>query len=227
MYWNRPQKPAEIAEQRLIEAIVSGHFKINSSLPPERDLAEQLGVTRSTLRETLQRLARDGWVDIKHGKSTRVRDYWKEGNLAVLSAIAQDKDHLAPDFITNLLAVRVLLAPTYTRLAIEKEPVLIASFLEGLVKTPDTPLDFTNADWDLHYRFSIASGNPIFTLILNGFRDLYHILGVKYFTSKPARDHSRNFYHDLLECCQRNEANRVEAITRKIMTESISFWLSA
>ncbi len=31
--WNPIQKPAEIAEQRLLEAILSGHFAVNSCLP--------------------------------------------------------------------------------------------------------------------------------------------------------------------------------------------------
>jgi len=77
MDWQPVQKPAEMAESRLLEAILSGHFPINSNLPGERELAAQIGVTRPTLREALQRLARDGWLDIQHGKPTRVRDYWR------------------------------------------------------------------------------------------------------------------------------------------------------
>jgi GntR family negative regulator for fad regulon and positive regulator of fabA len=75
MDWQPVQKPAEMAETRLLEAILSGHFPINSNLPGERELAEQIGVTRPTLREALQRLARDGWLDIQQDKPTRVRDY--------------------------------------------------------------------------------------------------------------------------------------------------------
>ena len=113
MHWKALQRPAELAENRLINAIVDGEFPINSTLPPERELAQRLGVTRPTLREALQRLARDGWIEIHHGKSTRVRDYWHEGNLAVLGTIARHQDHLPPDFVPNLLQVRELLAPAY------------------------------------------------------------------------------------------------------------------
>jgi len=105
--WEPVQKPAEIAEQRLLDGILSGHFAVNSTLPGERDLAEQIGITRPTLREALQRLARDGWLDIQHGKPTRVRDYWLEGNMGVLSTLA------------HLLEIRILLAPAYTRQAME------------------------------------------------------------------------------------------------------------
>ena len=70
MDWELPLRPAELAENRLIDAIVDGDFPINATLPPERELAQQLGVTRPTLREALQRLARDGWIEIHHGRRT-------------------------------------------------------------------------------------------------------------------------------------------------------------
>ena len=58
MNWTSPQKPAEVAESRLITAILDGRFPIGQPLPPERELAGQLGVSRPALREALQRMAR-------------------------------------------------------------------------------------------------------------------------------------------------------------------------
>src|SRR5512147_3175492 len=127
--WKPIQKPAEIAEGRLLDGILSGHFAINSTLPGERDLAEQIGVTRPTLREALQRLARDGWLDIQHGKPTRVRDYWLEGNMGVLSMLAQMPSQQTSDFVAHLLEIRILLAPAYTRQAMEAAASEIAMLL--------------------------------------------------------------------------------------------------
>ena len=45
MNWQPIQRPTEVAESRLIAAILTGEFQMNSSLPSERDLAAQLGVT--------------------------------------------------------------------------------------------------------------------------------------------------------------------------------------
>src|SRR5512136_1419231 len=136
MHWDPPSRPAELAETRLISAILDGAFAIHSSLPAERELAAQLGVTRPTLREALQRLARDGWVEIRHGRPTRVRDYWREGNLGVLGAIAQHQEHLPSSFVPNLLHVRFLLAPSYTRLAFENARPQVAETLAGLTDLP-------------------------------------------------------------------------------------------
>jgi GntR family negative regulator for fad regulon and positive regulator of fabA len=226
MNWELLPRPAELIEQRLINAIVDGDFPINSSLPPERELAQQLGVTRPTLREALQRLARDGWIEIHHGRSTRVRDYWHEGNLAVLGTIARYQDHLPPDFVPNLLQVRELLAPAYARLAVKRSAKSLAKFLAGYRDLLDTTEAFAQADWALHHYLTVESGNPIFTLILNGFKELYPQMGRLYFVPPKARARSRQFYADLLAAAQAREPERAEAITREVMRDSIDLWKS-
>lgn len=226
MNWELLPRPAELAENRLINAIVDGDFPINSPLPPERDLARRLGVTRPTLREALQRLARDGWIEIHHGKSTRVRDYWHEGNLAVLGTIARFQDHVPPDFVPNLLQVRELLAPAYARLAVKRSAKNLTKFLAGYQDLTDTPDAFAKADWELHQYLTIESGNPIFTLILNGFKELYPLMGSVYFTPPKARARSRKFYADLHAAAQARDPDRAEAVTREVMQDSITLWKS-
>jgi len=226
MNWELPSRPAERVENRLITAIVDGEFPINSTLPPERELAQRLGVTRPTLREALQRLARDGWIEIHHGKSTRVRDYWHEGNLAVLGTIARHQDHVPPDFVPNLLQVRELLAPAYARLAVKRAAKNLAKFLENYQNLLDSPEVFAKADWEVHQYLTIESGNPIFTLILNGFKDLYPSVGAVYFTPPKARARSRKFYADLRACAAARDPERAEIITREVMQDSFNLWKS-
>jgi GntR family negative regulator for fad regulon and positive regulator of fabA len=224
MNWTPPQKPAELAESRLVEAILDGRFPIGENLPAERDLAAQLGVTRPTLRETLQRVARDGWIEIQHGRPTRVRNYLREGSLGVLSALARHPNHAPDGFIPNLLAVRLLLAPAYTRLAVENDPAGLAGLLRELVNTSDTAEDFAAADWRLHHQLTILSGNPVFTLILNGFRDLYPPMARLYFEDKDTRAHSREFYRRLLYQALEDSPHIAEEMTKQVMDESLAHW---
>jgi GntR family negative regulator for fad regulon and positive regulator of fabA len=219
--WDVPAKPAELAENRLIEAILDGAFPVNSSLPPERELAERLGVTRPTLRETLQRMSRDGWLEIHHGKPTRVRDYWQEGNLTILGRIARYQNNVSPSFVTDLLQVRALLAPTYTRMAFENHLAEVTAFLKNLQTLLDERDAFVQNDLELHIYFTRLSGNPIFTLIFNGFGDLYQKMGQLYFDLPEARAHSRQFYRDLLEAARNQSPEHAEEITRKVMMDSI------
>jgi GntR family negative regulator for fad regulon and positive regulator of fabA len=231
MNWNTPPKPAELAESRLITAILNGHFPIGESLPPERELARQLGVTRPTLRETLQRMARDGWIKIQHGRPTRVLNFWHEGNLGVLGGIARFPRHAPDDFVPNLLTVRLLMAPSYYRAAVETNPepaAALAREVKNLVADIGTgSASFARADWKLHHEMTILSGNPIFTLILNGFEQLYQQMGLVYFELKDARQHSSTFYASLLEAAEAADPLLVEKLTHRAMTESCQLWPKA
>jgi GntR family negative regulator for fad regulon and positive regulator of fabA len=224
MDWQSVQKPAEMAESRLLEAILSGHFPVNSTLPGERELAEQIGVTRPTLREVLQRLARDGWLDIQQGKPTRVRDYWHEGSMAVLAVLAQSPTYQTPDFVVHLLEIRILLAPAYARQAIQAASVEITGLLEGYAGLEDFPSVFARADWELHRLLTQRAANPVFRLLLNSFQTLYILMGEQYFAFPECRASSRAFYGELLICARREAEYDAEVLTRRVMEESLALW---
>lgn len=227
MEWTAPLKPAELTETRLVDAILDGVFPIGSNLPGERELAAQLKVTRPTLREALQRLERDGWLEIHQGKATRVKDYWHEGNLGVLGALARYPQHTPNDFIPNLLAVRLAMAPAYTHLAVEHNPAHVLQALQSHQSLPDEPQAFASFDWNLHYQLTIASGNPIFTLILNGFSSLYPPMACRYFDLIAARNRSRQFYQALRDATRAADAQAAEAIVSQVMADSMRLWHQA
>ena len=226
MNWSQPLRPAELTEQRLLQAVLNGEFPPGSTLPGERELAAQLGVTRPTLREALQRLARDGWFDIRHGKPTRVRDYWREGNLNVLSALVRHSQRLPDDFVPNLLAVRKSLAPAYTRAVVERGADQVIALLNGYadLQDGDSAGRFSTADWKLPHGLTLAAGNPIFTLILNGFADFYVHMACLYFTQPQARSASWAWYAELLAAARPGVAGAAEHVTRRAMQESIDLW---
>ena len=224
MDWKPPQKPAELAETRLLEGILSGRFPANSNLPGERELAVQIGVTRPTLREAMQRLARDGWLHIQHGKPTRVRDYWREGSLGILTVLAHLPAERSPDFVIHLLDLRILLAPAYARQAIHNACSEVAHLLDGYPSLDDSPAAFARADWDLHRLLTQKADNPIFRLLLNNFENLYLLVAERYFAFPECRASSRSFYAELLACARACDEQAGEDLTRRVMEESLALW---
>jgi GntR family negative regulator for fad regulon and positive regulator of fabA len=225
--WSPPLRPAGLTEQRLIQAFLQGEFPAGSTLPGERNLAVQLGVTRPTLREALQRLARDGWITIQHGRPTRVNDFWWEGNLNVLSAIVRYSQPVPAHFVPNLLAVRLSLAPAYTYAAVQHRPDEMAAFLAGYPTLDDTPETFARADWELHLALIRAAGNPIYMLIYNSFSDFYVEMARSYFDRQKARTASRQFYRELLAAAQDSDPEAAQAAACRAMTQSIALWEEA
>jgi GntR family negative regulator for fad regulon and positive regulator of fabA len=225
--WSAPQRPADYAQEAVVTAILDCTYPPDSTLPGERDLAAQLGVTRPTLRETLQRLACEGWLTIQQGKPTRVNDYWREGGLNVLSALVRYSRQLPPDFVPNLLEVRLALAPAYTRAAVDRAATTVAARLADHAGLDDSPSAFAAFDWTLHHTLTVSSGNPVYTLILNGFAGFYEEMACLYFARPEARASSRTFYAGLLDAARRGDAAGAERITHAVMQESITLWRQA
>ena len=221
--WTTPTRPRAHAESGLLAAILDGTFPPGSTLPGERLLAAQLGVTRPTLREALQRLARDGWLTVAHGKLTVVNNFWEEGGLNVLGKLVEHPSHVPPNFIGQLLEVRLHLAPAYTRAAVANAGPELAAFLEA-GEMLATAAEFASFDWQLHHLLTVRSGNPIYTLILNGFRGFYEVIGREYFAAEEARRRSRRFYAELRGAAATGDAPQAEALCRDVMHDSIATW---
>lgn len=222
--WSAPPRPNTYAEQMLLAAILDGTYPPGSTLPGERTLAVDLGITRPTLREAIQRLSRDGWLTVQQGKSTIVNDYWREGGLNVLSTLVQHGSYLPSGFVTNLLEVRLQLAPAYTRAAVANNPETVIQFLDGRQTLLDDPQSYADFDWRLHRQLTFSSGNPIYTLILNGFGDFYEKLAGIYFIPAEARARSLKFYSALAQAALEGNAPAAENISRTTMLESIDLW---
>jgi GntR family negative regulator for fad regulon and positive regulator of fabA len=222
--WKKPTRPAAYSEQALITAILDGTFPPGSTLPGERELAASLGVARPALRETLQRLACEGWLVIQQGKPTRINDFWLEGGLSVLGALVRYSERLPASFVPNLLEVRLALAPAYTKAAVVRSKRVVLDFLSDADKLEDTPEAFAAFDWRLHRGLAIASGNPIYTLILNGFSGFYEQMACQYFADSAARTASRAFYAELKLAAREGDAGMAERVTRDVMLQSMELW---
>ena len=225
--WEPIPKPAEITENRLIKAILNGTFAINTTLPSERDLAESLGVTRPTLREALQRLERDGWLEIHQGKPTRVRDYWKEGRLGVLNSLAAHINALPGNFVQDLLSVRLAMAPMYAALSVKHAPKKVSAYLQSKSSLGDSPGKYAHFDWELHHQLTLLSSNPVFVMILNSFEDLYLKLATIYFTLPAARQRSLIYYAELEKAAAVQDMDLAKKCTEEVMQDSIEFWKQA
>ena len=69
------------------QKIFSGEYQIGQQLPPERELAQELGVSRSLVNTGILELANQGFIRIIPRQGSIVADYKKNGTLQVLSAL--------------------------------------------------------------------------------------------------------------------------------------------
>lgn len=71
--YKKVQTRMEFALDYITKQIANGNLKAGDKLPNEKDLAEQLGISRTPIREAMKTLAIAGLIDIRHGHGSYVR----------------------------------------------------------------------------------------------------------------------------------------------------------
>ena len=94
----------------LRDRITSGRWPAGSSLPPQRDLAREFGVSIMTLRQAVQLLTDEGLVAARHGSGTYVAARY-EYDLGHLRSFAADLAGQGAEISTRLLAARIVTPP--------------------------------------------------------------------------------------------------------------------
>ncbi len=146
MATNIPEPLIDSVYARLRDLILSNVFRAGQKLV-DRDLAEQLGVSRTPVREALGRLAMMGLVEARSRRGYYVRQYTAEE-------------------MTDLYEFRKILEVSAARLAAQNaEPAHIREFEKILIKSERLAANPTNQaktvelDLEIHNLIALASGN--------------------------------------------------------------------
>lgn len=105
---------------RLQDEILGGAYGPGAPLPPERELAERYGVTRTSVKHALMKLESFGLIRIKHGIGSTVTDFAERGGADLLQRLLARGGALDRALLADLLEVRAILGGAMARLAAER-----------------------------------------------------------------------------------------------------------
>jgi GntR family transcriptional repressor for pyruvate dehydrogenase complex len=151
----------------LRERVESGQYAPGSRLPAERQLAEELGVSRPTVREALAAMELMGVVDTHVGAGSFVRERGTDPDGAAATIHSPDASP------SELLQVRLLIEPGTTRIATtnwdRQSLAAIARPLHKLERAAEqgSAAHPTTEDRQFHAAIAKASGNDVLIAILS------------------------------------------------------------
>src|SRR4051794_19622420 len=155
--------------QRLRRDILLGRYAPGERLPPERELAAQLGTNRNTLREALRMLEADNLVRARQGDGTIVLDWRNFGEINLLPLfLAEDTPAIERmDVVATLLELRNLLLDQIIPLVLERGTTAdwgrIYESFEVLRYQAQKPIDGDPvlADVNLYRTITLATHNLV------------------------------------------------------------------
>jgi DNA-binding FadR family transcriptional regulator len=144
-------------------AILSGRYPVGGALPPEPLLGEELGVSRTVVREAVKALGAKGLVSTGPKVGTRVlpSDRWNWFDPDVI--IWQSRVGLTPEFLRDLQDLRLVVEPAAVKLAAERATAedieKIEAAYEGMRSAVEDGGDYVTHDLLFHQGMLFACRN--------------------------------------------------------------------
>jgi GntR family transcriptional regulator, transcriptional repressor for pyruvate dehydrogenase complex len=160
----------EVAQQ--IERLILKKLRPGDKLPSERELAEMLKVSRSSIRDAIRGLELRGLVEPRQGAGTIVREASSESSANPFASALNRRREL----VSELLDFRKMLEPPLAaRAAMHATAAEIAEMEEILQRQEEKQIQGDAAvaeDSEFHYSIALASGNSVVLKVLDILMDL-------------------------------------------------------
>lgn len=174
----------ELFVTELENMILSGKLEIGAKLPPERELAESMQVSRAVINSGITEMEKKGFLVVKPRIGTFVADYRKYGTTDTLVSIMRyNGGTLRHREVSSILEVRTifmtLAANLATRDASDDELRSLEKYVIALKECTD-PEKAASICFDFSHQLAYISGNVLLPAFFISFRDLVCGLWVRY-----------------------------------------------
>lgn len=215
----------EVCVQAILTKILSGELKPGDKLPAERDMAEAMGVSRSSVNHGIVELEAMGFLTVEPRRGTVVNDYRRHPTPQSLAAVMRYSSvEMDRALFSDLMDTRLLIESECARLACRN---IYDTTLEKMQHMVDElaaePIDPTEILYQYHYRLVQASGNTIYSMIYRGFETVLRNL-IRQHYSMRAKDirEAAQLHQQLLDAIVQKDEDAAEQTARRILTQGIS-----
>jgi GntR family transcriptional regulator, transcriptional repressor for pyruvate dehydrogenase complex len=214
----------DVCIRRFEELILSGAISVGERLPPERELAKKLGVSRPVVHETIVDLATKGLVSMTPRIGTVVNDYRRQGSIALLTSLLEyHKGKLNPKLLDGMLNMRLLVEMENARLAAKnRTDAQLAEFddlLRREAKADHADIEaITQLDFEFHLLITITTDNLLYPLLINSFKPVYTNLTGQFFKDISVVPVVFEFHRQLVDAIKDRNEQKATEIMYKLLT---------
>jgi GntR family transcriptional regulator, transcriptional repressor for pyruvate dehydrogenase complex len=160
------------AAEELLEMVISGGLRPGERLPPERELCERLGVSRTVVREALNLVEARGLISIEHGRGAVVSGGGPRAVRDTLGLLLR----VQPKTLWELLEMRGILEVEVAGLAADraglKDVGAMRAQVEKMRASIGAPEGYVDADVEFHALLARAAQNGVLLTMLEPVVDL-------------------------------------------------------
>lgn len=209
--------------------ILSGELKPGDRLPTERELAVELGISRSSVNQGILDLERAGFLRIAPRKGTFVADYINDSTPETLSAVMDfDSSSIDMELFKDYMDMRILIECECLRLACERmtpDNLLALTSAAGKIfaceqsKLPD-------AIYNFHETLTTVSGNAAYHMIFRSFEKIIKTMLRRHYENGAEYVRILPYYSELIVELSYGNAEKANVILQKILSEAAAYLIA-
>jgi GntR family transcriptional regulator, transcriptional repressor for pyruvate dehydrogenase complex len=200
---------------RQIERLILKKLRPGDKLPSERELAELLSVSRSSIRDAIRSLELAGMVEPRQGAGTIVREISTNSLANPLANALKRKEELMGELLDFR---RILEPPLAARAATHASPEEISE-MESILERQEQKLrkgESTIAeDSEFHYSVAMASGNSVVLKVLDILMDLLRDTRERSLQVEGRPQKSLAGHRKILNAIRRHDAEAAKVAMRR------------
>lgn len=212
----KKESTLEVIVQQIKDQIKKGILKPGEKLPSERKLADQLGVSRASVREAIQALAFSGYLEVIQGKGTYILEISTKYD-EIINFFSEFSNYS----LDYLMEARIMLEGEFARLAAlnanQEEIDEIERVFNEIVNSKDIN-SFVVKDLEFHLTIAKATHNPIMNRLMKIIGEMLYKETRKIIEiSRDTRENTIETTRDLVQAIKKRNAERA----RELMSEHI------
>ncbi len=215
----RKRRVFEDVARQIQRLIIDGVLKPGELLPPERQLAERLGVSRTSVRDAIRTLELTGLVVARHGEGNVVADVSPDTLVAPLATLLLQKRKL----VAELLDVRKILEPALAaRAAVHASAEQVAHLEDVLRRQAEKAArgeSTVEEDSEFHYTVALAAGTSVVRKLLDVLMDLLRETRARSLQVEGRLQRSLAGHRHVLQAIRRHDAAEAERAVRQHLEE--------
>jgi GntR family transcriptional regulator, transcriptional repressor for pyruvate dehydrogenase complex len=219
----RTRRSFEEALDQIAERITTGELQVGDRLPPEREIAAAMGISRPTLREALKLLTAAGVIEVRSRSGGMI----VRNDLIPVDVIA-DRRQLVLEEAGGVLEVRRVLECAIARIAVAEADDEDLAALERTIELQRAAGDDARRQLQLDERFHLtlarSTGNPMFSELVR--TTLRRLTVVRDMTPRRPGDREREIgiHERTLAALRSRDLDRVDAAMDEHMSYLERLW---
>jgi len=218
---------------QLLEMIVAQQVRPGDRLPPEREIGEALGVSRTVVREAIRALSGKGVLSIKSGSGVVVTQIGSDSVAEAMQLFIQTRGGYVADGpfsydkiheVREMLEIRV--AGVAAERATEDDLVELRAAFRDLTEAADSPELSSIKDVEFHRTIAKLAHNELYMIMLDSIGPVLLKIREETLVKRDRRHDALAFHKRILEAVEQGDSAAARRAMADHLEDSANVWRS-